>query len=160
MAKGNVVLLLRPDPFFVEQMKKALTRSGFAPYVMEYVTELNQFDVDKVRGVVISAAEDKTMSLLGGNKNSPSDVLLKVREKLPETPVVFSSLHGVKELVMSIGKALKGLDEKNTLLPLTPSSMEDPRIGTASGYLFMLRDDLSKASHVKLVDALLKKHFN
>lgn len=159
MAKGNVVLLLRPDPFFVEHMKKALSRAGYTPYVMEYVTELNSFEVEKVRGVVISAVEDKTMSLLGGNKNTPSDVLLKVRERMPDVPVVFACLQDVKELIVSVGKAIKGLDAENTLLPFSPKTIEDPRVGTSKGFLFVQRDDLSKPSHEKLINAVLKKQF-
>lgn len=159
MAKGNVVLLLRPDPFFVEHMKKALSKAGYVPYVMEYVTELNQFEVAKVRGVVISAIEDKTMSLLGGSKTTPSDVLMKVRERLPEAPVVFACLQDVKDLIVSVGATLKSIDSENTLLPLSTKSLEDPRLGTNKGFLFVQRDDLSKPAQQKMIDALLKKQF-
>jgi len=146
------VLLARPHPFIVADMKAFLTRNGYVPNPLSSLDQLSGLK-GSIKGAVISTSVTSSVS------ESTEDVIKGIRAKFPHVPIVLATLIEfdavVKTMERSIITALPGAK----LLPVAAASEAQPALGKDKGLLVIRRGDLIDKTLSSIADRLLLRHF-
>lgn len=151
---AKTILLARPHPFIVEEMRPLLESSGFQVSKPGQVDELDKL-ARTAAGAVISLAVASPIAM------TPEDVLRALRQVSPRMPVLFASLLSFDQVTTALGRladkagianaTFHGLAQAATLDPVT--------LRKEQTFLYLSRDDLADAAARDSVGALLKRFF-
>ena len=146
------VLLARPHPFIVADMKAFLTRNGYVPNPLSSLDQLSGHK-GSIKGAVISTSVTSSVS------ESTEDVIKAIRTRYAHVPIVLATLIEfdavVKTMERSITTALPGAK----LLPVAAASEAQPALGKDNGLLVIRRGDLIDKTLSSIADRLLLRHF-
>jgi len=146
------VLLARPHPFIVAEMKPFLEDNGYTISKLEAMTNLPAMAV-QAGGAVISLALSSPLP------ESAAVVFQQLRQVAPGVPVLFASmlafdqaLPGMQRLAAQSGvqAEIYGVD--------TEASAS--RLGRPQAFLYFSKEDLATPARRVVATRMLKRHFN
>ena len=145
------VLLARPHPFIVAEMKPFLEENGYTITKLEALANLPTL-APKAGGVIISLALSSPLP------ESAETVFKQLRQVAPGVPVLFASMlsfeqaqAGMERLAAQSGgqAALYGIDTE------TSASL----LGRPEAFLYFSKDDLASPERRVVAARMLKRHF-
>lgn len=146
------ILLARPHPFIVVEMKPFLETHGYAALKPEGVQTLDVL-ARACAGAVISLAVTTSTGL------EADEVLRRVRSAAPKLPLVFAGLlsfekyrQTLERLALQTGFAEEGL-------AVSTETETNKALGSPQGWLYVSKDDLTDPLRRELAVRLLKRHF-
>lgn len=146
------ILLARPHPFIVTEMKPFLETLGYVALKPEGPQTLDTLAAS-CAGAIISLAVTTSNGL------QVEEVLKRVRSAAPKLPLVFSGLlpfekyrSTLERLAQQTGLAGKGL-------AVSAETEASHALGSPQGWLYVSKDDLIDPARRELVARLLKRHF-
>lgn len=145
------VLLARPHPFIVNEMKPWLEQGGYSVQQPDHVDDLASHARACV-GAVISLAVSSSMAA------SAADVLKIVRQANPSLPILFAALRPYSQIRPEIERLLQGLGIAGAVLGADQGT-GSLFPGGGKMFLYVSKDDLSDATRSSTARALLVKHF-
>lgn len=149
MAKS--VLLARPHPFLVSDMRPWLEQAGFEVQRSDTLPELSEKAPGSV-GAIISLA---VASPIGA---SAEEVFLALRRSRPALPVLFAALRPFEQAAVEIERLLKRIGIAGSVISL--DSEAGRALGTADSFLYVAKDDLADPVRRAEAKALLVRHFH
>ena len=116
------VLLARPHPFIVSEMKPFLEQNGYAPRKLEAVAGIPA-GVSGASGAIISLAVVSSIS------ESAEEVFVELRKSASRLPVLFASMIEFTIAKGTLQRLAKNIGVKATLLDISPASEAHPELG-------------------------------
>lgn len=144
------ILLARPHPFIIDEMKPFLSAEGFEGRPLGSFDSLPD-ELSGVAGAVISMALASPIGV------SAADVLKRVRQEKAGVPVLLVSLLSFDKAQNTVKHLLEDAGVSGQALGISSSSEQLHKLGTPSAYLYLGREDLSQAS--ALCAQLIRRHF-
>jgi hypothetical protein len=146
----STLLLARPHPLMVTQIRSAIARIGYEARVVRTAEEITSRSVDTLAGAIISAASTSEMGA------SLTQVLGRLRDERPDLPIAITTLIPADRAIPPFRKTLEAVYGDTELV----SVAKDLRAGQCSArkahILIISHDD---AAHDGTIDAALRKHF-
>ncbi|MDZ7863965.1 hypothetical protein [Acidovorax sp.] len=145
------ILLARPHPFIVAEMKPFLEENGYTLAKLEVISNMATL-APKAGGAVIS------MALSSSIPESAEEVFQQLRQSAPAVPVVFASM-------LSLDMARPGLERMAALCRVNASIAGIDNEGTVSQwgrpdtFLYFSKDDLAIPARRAIAARILKRHF-
>lgn len=145
------VLLARPYPFLVEDMKPFLEEDG-------YSVEKAEQDGDGLQrtgyaGAVIALAS------LSEVKLQPGEVLARLRAVDPALPVVFAGLLALDSYEATLVRLAEHQGISARLLSVDPACENAPELSTPEGFLYLQRNDLQDPDQRGRALKMIRRHF-
>lgn len=146
------ILLARPHPFIVAEMKPFLEENGYTISRLESMANLPTL-APKAGGAIISLALSSPLP------ESAETVFKQLRQAAPGVPVVFASMlsfeqarPGMERLAAQFGvqAAFSGIDTETSA----------SRLGRPEAFLYFSKDDLATPDRRGVAARMLKRHFN
>ena len=148
---SRTILLARPYPFLVDEMKPFLEEDGY--HVHKAESDGSGLDTPGYAGAVIALASLSEVNL------DPGEVLARLRAADREMPVVFAGLLPLA----SYEPTLKRLAERHEIparpLGIGPGSESDPEPGSPETFVYLQRADLNEPEQRSRALALIRRHF-
>ncbi|MHB0954362.1 MAG: hypothetical protein ACYC10_20905 [Allorhizobium sp.] len=145
------VLLARPHPFIVSEMKPWLEQGGFSVQRPDHVDDLARHARTCV-GAVISLAVSSSMAA------SAADVLKIVQQANPSLPILFAALRQYSQIRPEIERLLQSLGIAGAVLGMDQGA-GSPFLRGGRTFFYVSKDDLSDATRNSQARAFLMKHF-
>jgi len=146
------VLLARPHPFIVSEMKPFLEKSGFAATALGRLDDL-QAAGQGASGVIISLAVSSSVG------ESAEKVFAEVRRQFPRLPVVFAALLPLEKSSATVTRATSAADGDVKVLGVSPEAERDPGLGKPEVFLYISKDDVASTDRRTLAGKILQRHF-
>lgn len=150
MAKS--VLLARPHPFIVSEMKPFLEENGYAVKKIESLVELKP-NVAGVSGAIISLAIVSSMG------ETAEAVFAEIRKVSPRLPVLFAAMISFEEMKSAIERIAKNSSIEATILGVDAANENHPELGKPNTLLYFSKDDLTNPERRALVSKIIQRHF-
>ncbi|MBI1196266.1 MAG: hypothetical protein GC203_00210 [Phenylobacterium sp.] len=150
MAQDRPVLLARPHPFIVAEMRPLLERLGYAPTPAAFET-LSAGAAASAAGAIISTAISSTIP------QTAADVFEALSRHAPAVPVVFAGLTDIavaRTVIERLAQA-GGL----TVLGIAEAARDVGRLGRSGVVVYVAKDDITAADGAETVGRVLKTHF-
>jgi len=148
----TTVLLARPHPFIVSDMKPLLAQAGFSVSRPEAVADIAPL-ARQSTAAVISLAVTSPLNA------SAEEVFRLVREASPKTRLVFASLLPFERTVESIKHLAKAEGVNLQVVGLNASAQEEALLGKPDTCLYFSKEDLSSPQHRERALKLIARHF-
>lgn len=147
---AKTVLLARPHPFIVAEMKPFLEQGGYAADKLE-----NQADLaTRARssaGVVISLA------ISAGE--SAEEVLKRLRQGAQRIPVLFAAMLGVDEIRGSLERLAKNAGIQATILGVAAGNENAAALGKEETFVYISKADLADPTRRAIALRMVQRHF-
>lgn len=150
MAKN--ILLARPHPFIVSEMKPFLEQNGYAPKKLDTLGDIPT-SVVGTSGAIISLA---VLSSVG---ESAETVFAELRKSARQLPVLFASMINFATAKSALERLAKNLSVQASILDISPANATHPGLGKPDTYLFLSKDDLVSPERRALAASIIKRHF-
>jgi len=146
------VLLARPHPFIVSDMKPFLEGNDFIPVRLEKLSELAKLKSTDLCGAVISLAVYSTI------EESTEAVFTAIRKQFPALPIAFA---GMLDVQMA-SKTIQHLPQKSTtthIIGIEAGNERRPELGQADTFVYIRNTDLSTPEKIKIAAQIIQRHF-
>ena len=147
------VILARPHPFIVKEMKEFLITKGYEPVGIENLKDLDTIEAADVAGAIVST------SVVSNVAESPHDVIVSLREHVPGVPVAFASLVEFKMIKESLLHALAGVVDNPKVEGMDDKAYNDSSLGSKSTFVVIHKDDFTDDKKRFIADKVIGKHF-
>lgn len=149
---AKTVLLARPHPFIVSEMKPFLEQGGFAVKKSEGFSGLSS-SVAGISGAIISLAV--TSSVTG----TPEAVFAEIRRVAPRAPVLFAAMLDFAKMRDELERLSKSSGIEATILGVDPVSEGHPALGKPNTFLYLSKDDLTVPERRVIAAKVVQRHF-
>lgn len=149
----KTVLLARPHPFIVAEMKPFLEHGGFDAVKLGNLAELEN-RARSSAGVVISLA---VSSALG---ESAQEVFTRLRQAAPEVPVLFAAMLALDKSAPSLERLALHAGIEATIVGVASGHEHAAALGKPQTFLYLSKDDLADAPRRALALRLVQRHFH
>lgn len=153
MTTERKILLARPHPFIVAEMKPLLVSAGYAPHPLSELHHITEGAWHGAKGAVISIALSSIMP------ESAETVFGALRAGSPQLPVVFAGLTDVDIARATIQRLTKAAIPDAVVIPVQPSSEHERRLGKPNVFLYIQKDVLKTEEGLALAKKMLQRHF-
>jgi len=148
---SETVLLARPYPFLVEEMKPFLENDG---YVVEKADpEGRCLDRGNYAGAVIALAA------LSEVKLEPREVLVRLRRARPRMPVIFAGLLPLESYENTLVGVADFADIDARLLGVDEHCLQAPELGKPEGFLYLQINNLTDPQEQGQALTMVRRHF-
>ncbi len=127
---SNSVLLARPHPFIVAEMKPLLEQRGYTTTKLEWLADLPNL-VGGAAGAVISLA------LTSPIEASAEEVFAKLRRTAPHLPVIFAALLDVKPALAKLEEIARSAGVEATVLGVEAGNENSMVLGKPETFLYV-----------------------
>lgn len=149
---AKTVLLARPHPFIVSEMKPFLEQNGYTPGKIDSLADISA-RVAGASGAIISLA---VVSSVG---ESAETVFAEMRRHAPRLPVLFASIIDFAAAKSTLERLAKNAGVSATILDISPSSDMHAGLGKPDTYVFLSKDDLVSPEQRALAKRIIQRHF-
>jgi hypothetical protein len=149
----NAILLARPHPFIVSEMKPFLEQSGFTPLPVKDIRQLAGLALTSFSGAIISLAVQSTIN------ESAEMVFEAIRKQSPYLPVAFAGMLDAAMASKAIKRMLAESVEKCHVIAAEKANARSIELGQASTFIYIRNTDLSTPDTAKIAAMMLKRHF-
>ena len=148
---SKMVLLARPHPFIVNEMKPMLEQSGYR------VSKPSS--LDGVGGMVNeSAAAVISLALVSDMTESAEEVLGVMLRKKPTLPIVFASMLAFDRAVPAISQMAKHMGINAKVIGITSPAKVTAGTDSNKTFFYLSKDNLSDPTLRNQVQLLLKSY--
>jgi len=150
MAVEKRILLARPHPFIVKEMRPFLEELGYVPVPVNSMEQLAQELAHPAHGAIISTAISSTVNA------DAASVFRMIRERSVRLPVVFAGMADLETVKVVAERAVKAL----VASPMF-AGPQAYRAGVdrTSSFLVLRKDDLVAGTSHDAVLRALRSHF-
>jgi hypothetical protein len=149
---AKTVLLARPHPFIVSEMKPFLEQNGYSPKQLDSLVGMAS-SVVGASGAIISLA---VVSSIG---ESAETVFTELRKSAPRLPVLFASIIDFAAAKSTMERLAKNAGFAGTILGIDQASDSSSALGKPDTFLFLNKDDLVSPEKRALATRIIKRHF-
>ncbi len=149
---SKAVLLARPHPIIISEMKPFLEQNGFSPRRMDSLVELKASSVN-VSGAIISLAVSSSIG------ESSEEVFSEIRKYAPRLPVLFAAMLdfvAMKGVLRGIAR-ISGIEA--TILGADAASENHPDLGKPNTLLYLGMSDLTTPQKRAFAAKTIQQHF-
>lgn len=146
------ILLARPHPFIVAEMKPFLEANGFAAIKPEGPHSLDGL-ARGCAGAIISLAVTSSINL------EVDEVIKQVRSAAPKLPLVFAGLLPFEKYQQTLERLAQQTGFAGEGLAVSAETESNKALGSPQGWLYVSKDDLTDPLRRELAARLLKRHF-
>lgn len=146
------ILLARPHPFIVAEMKPFLETHGYAALKPEGAQTLDVL-ARSCAGAVISLAVTSSINL------EIDEVIKQVRSTASKLPLVFAGLLPFEKYQQTLERLAQQTGLAGAGLAVSTGAESSKLLGTPEGWLYVSKDDLLDPLRRELAARLLKRHF-
>jgi hypothetical protein len=149
---SKTILLARPHPFIVAEMRPLLEQSGYTISKLEKLADLTTL-ARGASGAVISLA------LASPIPESVEEVFMKLQHIAPNLPVLFASLLDLNVVSRNIEEIGRKAGIHPTILGVVPGSDNSPALGKHETFLYIGKNDMAVPERRALAARLIQRHF-
>lgn len=142
------ILLARPHPFIVAEMKPFLEHGGYTAAKLENIVDLAT-QARSSAGVVISMAVSSSLG------KSAAETFTQLRQEFPHVPVMLpfdESMAGLKRLAEHAGV-------QATILGVATENESATALGKPDTFLYISKDDLADPTRRAIASRMVQRHF-
>lgn len=147
---AKTVLLARPHPFIVAEMKPFLEHSGYLAAKLESLADLAA-QARSSAGVVISLAVSSSLG------ETAAEVFTRLRQAAPRAPVLFAAMLGFDKSQDSLERKNAGIHA--TILGVATGNESAAALGKPDTFLYISKDDLADATRRAIASRMVQRHF-
>lgn len=147
------ILLARPHPFIVAEMKPFLEENGYLIIKLDAMANLPVM-ASKVGGAIISLALSSSLP------ESAEAVLQQLRQTAPGVPVVFASILSFDQARPGMERLASQCGIKATFVGIDSEASASSHLGRAEAFLYFSKNDLATPTRRVVAARMLKRHFN
>lgn len=144
------IVLARPHPFVVAEMRPFLTAGGFSISKPEHVTDLPAL-LAGAAGAVISLALSSPISA------SVQEVFEHLRQSNARLPVLFASMLDFEQALPALQRVATAAGIEAELLGV--DDHHSTRLGRQETFLYFSKQDLADADRRTTASRMIRKHF-
>lgn len=149
---SKAVLLARPHPIIIKEMKPFLELNGFSPKKMDSLTDLRANSVN-ASGAIISLAVSSTI------EDTAEDVFSAIRKQAPQLPVLFAAMLDFAVMKGALRHIAKINGIEATILGVDAASENHPDLGKPNTLLYLSMTDLTTPPKRALAAKIIQRHF-
>ncbi len=149
---AKTVLLARPHPFIVAEMKPFLEHSDFLAVKLENLADLAVY-ASKSAGVVISLAVSSSLG------ESAAEVFTRLRQSAPRVPVLFAAMLALDKSQGSLARLAKHAGIEAMILGVAAENEKAPALGRPETFLYVSKDDLADPARRAMASRMVQRHF-
>ncbi|MBC3885913.1 hypothetical protein [Undibacterium griseum] len=146
------ILLARPHPFIVAEMKPFLESSGYSVTKLESMTDLEVQAKNSV-GVVISMAVSSSLG------KSAAETLTQLRQEVSHAPVMFASILSFDESIAGLKRLADHVGVQATILGVSAKNEYSAALGKPDTFLYISKDDLADSTRRMIASHMVQRHF-
>jgi len=150
----NKILLARPHPFIVSEMKPFLEQNGFSPLPIKGISELAGLASHPFSGAIISLAVQSTID------ESAEMVFEAIRKQSPSLPVAFAGMLDASMASKAIKRVLPESIGDYRVIAVDKKNDHRVELGQPSTFVYIRNSDLATSDTVKIVALMLQHHFS
>ena len=148
----KTVLLARPHPFIVAEMKPFLEENGYTTDKLENLGNLPALARDAA-GAIISLAVSSSVG------ESAEDVFLQLRKDAPRVPVLFASMLSLDNARQGLERIAKKAGLQANILGVNATPAAAAQLGRQETFLYFSKDDLASPERRVMALRLIQRHF-
>ncbi len=148
----KTVLLARPHPLIIKEMKPFLELNGFSPKSVEALTHLAASSAN-ASGAIISLAVSSSI------EKSAEEVFLEIRKYAPQLPVLFAAMLDFSAMKGALRQIAKASEIEASILGVDAASENHPDLGKPNTLLYLSMNDLVAPAKRALAAKIVQGHF-
>ena len=149
----KTILLARPHPFIVSEMRPWLEEAGYGVRKSDTLGDLETL-VTSSDGAVISLAVSSSVGA------SVEDVLSALFRKKPRLPIVFAALRSLQQVTPDISRIASGMGISATVIGVDGPSTSARSLGQTNCFIYLSKDDLVDPVRKQKARSLLSMHIS
>lgn len=149
---GKTVLLARPHPFIVAEMKPLLEHSGYVAIKLESLNDLPAQARTSV-GVVISLAVSSSLG------ESAAEIFTRLRQETLRVPVLFAAILPLNKNQGSLERLAKNAGVQATIIGVAAGNENAAALGKTDTFLYISKDDLADPASRAIASRMVQRHF-
>jgi len=150
---NNQILLARPHPFIVSEMKPFLEQGGLSPLPIKGIRELAGLASTSFSGAIISLAVQSTID------ESAEMVFEAIRKQFPYLPVAFAGMLDASMASKAIKRVLPESIGNYHFIAVDKNNERSVELGQPSTFVYIRNSDLSMPDTAKIAARMLQRHF-
>ncbi|MDE2621647.1 MAG: hypothetical protein KGM83_00455 [Betaproteobacteria bacterium] len=147
------VLLARPHPFIVSEMKPFLEQNGYVPTKVDTVSDIPK-KVTGSFGAIISLAVVSSMP------ESVEIVFSELRKSASRLPVLFASMLDFDSVKSSLERLAGPKLDQTAIFAVSHVNESNPALGKPDTFLYLGKDDLASPAQREKAGRVILKHFS
>lgn len=148
------ILLARPHPFIVSDMKPFLEQTGFSPVQMKGISELTRLASTSFSGAIISLAVQSTID------ESADMVFEAIRKRFPHLPVAFADMLDASMSSQAIKRVIPVSIVNYDVITAEKNNEHRVELGQPSTFVYIRNSDLTTPGTSKIIKLILQRHFS
>jgi len=148
----KTVLLARPHPFIVAEMKPFLEENGYQTIKLENLDSLPA-QAGGAAGAIISLAVSSSVG------ESADAVFQRLRKDAPRVPVLFASMLALDQARPGLERIAKQAGLQANILGADAAPTATAQLGRQETFLYFSKDDLASPERRAKALRLLQRHF-
>lgn len=150
---SKIVLVARPHPFIVNEIRPFLEQSGYTVSKPESVADIAPL----ARG---SKAAVISLALSSPIAATPDEVVKAIRRESPRIPLLFASLLPLNQVRQTLERIAKDAGSPVTILGISEVNDANQRfLGSPQTYFYISKDDLTDPALQQRTRSLIVRHF-
>lgn len=149
---GKNILLARPHPFIVAEMKPFLESGGYSVIKLDNNSNLAA-QAKSSNGAVISLAVTSSVD------DSAEEVFLQMRQGAPRVPVLFAAMSSLEKLKGSLERLAKNAGIQVNILGVSAENENAAVLGKSETFLYISKDDLLDLHLKAIALRMVQRHF-
>jgi len=151
---AKTVLLARPHPFIVSEMRPFLEQNGFVPKKLESLAALPT-SVAGASGTIISLAVASSVGIV----ESAEEVFAAVRKQSPPLPVLFAAMLDFAKMKSTLERLAKNNGIDAIILGIDAATESNAGLSKPNTFLYIGKDDLVSPEKRAIAARILQRHF-
>jgi hypothetical protein len=147
------ILLARPHPFIVSDMKPFLEQNDFTPMKLDGASDLIKLKSAKLNGVIISLAVQSSVD------ESADMVFAAIRKQFPHLPIAFAGMLDHPLASTAIKRLFTQTTESAHIIGVDENNVNRAELGQATAFVYVRNTDLSSPEKAKIAALILQRHF-
>jgi len=148
---SKTVLLARPHPFIVTEMKPFLADGGYTVAGLDQGRDMAS-QAKQCAGAVISLAVTSSVAA------SAEDIWARLRKEAPATSIVFASLLPFDKVKSRLDHLIGAKDGLAVAIGVNPAQAMPAELGRTNSYLYIGRDDLVLPDRRAFALRMIQRH--
>lgn len=148
----KTVLLARPHPFIVAEMKPFLEHGGYESAKLDDLADLGTQTRNCV-GAVISLAVSSSVG------KSAEEVFTRLHQEFPRVPVLFASMVELDTIKGSLERIARNAGLQATIIGVTAGNENAAALGKPGTFVYISKADLADPTRRTIASRIVKRHF-
>ncbi len=148
----KTVLLARPHPFIVAEMKPFLEEGGYVAAKLENMAELST-QARSSFGVVISLAISSSIGV------SAFELMSQLRQDAPRTPVLFAAMLDFEASKSNLARLAEQTGIQATILGVAAGNEAASALGKPDTFFYISKEDLADPTRRAIASRMIQRHF-